>query len=71
MSSKENNTLKSAVDAAVTAGSVKQFLLYSVFGAEYESILFGKQFRAGEKYLAPSLKRLIKAILLLRQRNRE
>jgi len=45
---------KNAVDAAVTAGSVKQFVFYSVFGAEYESILFGKQFRAGEKYLEQS-----------------
>jgi len=34
---------KNAVDAAViTAGTVKQFLFYPVFGAEYESILFGK-----------------------------
>ena len=45
---------KNAIDAAVKAGSVKQFLFYSVFGAEYESILFGKQFRAGEKYLEQS-----------------
>ncbi|HEY5715465.1 MAG TPA: SDR family oxidoreductase [Psychromonas sp.] len=45
---------KNAVDAAVQAGSVKQFLFYSVFGAEYEAILFGQQFRAGEKYLEQS-----------------
>jgi len=45
---------KNAVDAAVIAGSVKQFVFYSVFGAEYESILFGKQFRSGEKYLEQS-----------------
>jgi uncharacterized protein YbjT (DUF2867 family) len=45
---------KNAIDAAVTAGSVKQFVFYSVVGAEYEAILFAKQFRAGEKYLEKS-----------------
>jgi len=45
---------KNAIDAAVHAGSVEQFVFYSVFGAEYESILFGRQFRAGEKYLEQS-----------------
>jgi uncharacterized protein YbjT (DUF2867 family) len=45
---------KNAIDAAVKAGSVNQFLYYSVVGAEYEAILFGKQFRAGEKYLENS-----------------
>lgn len=45
---------KNAIDAAVAAGSVKHVLFYSVFGAEYESILFGRQFRAGEKYLETS-----------------
>ncbi|WNC73962.1 SDR family oxidoreductase [Thalassotalea psychrophila] len=45
---------KNAIDAAVQAGSVEQFVFYSVFGAEYESILFGRQFRAGEKYLEQS-----------------
>ncbi|MEH6453687.1 MAG: SDR family oxidoreductase [Psychromonas sp.] len=45
---------KNAVDAAVQGGSVKQFVFFSVVGAEYEAILFGKQFRAGEKYLEQS-----------------
>jgi NAD(P)H dehydrogenase (quinone) len=45
---------KNAIDAAVKAGTVKQFLFYSVVGAEYEAILFAKQFRAGEKYLEKS-----------------
>jgi len=45
---------KNAIDAAVQAGSVKQFLFYSVVGAEYEAILFARQFRAGEKYLEQS-----------------
>jgi NAD(P)H dehydrogenase (quinone) len=45
---------KNAIDAAVAAGSVKHVLFYSVFGAEYESILFGRQFRSGEKYLEAS-----------------
>lgn len=43
-----------AIDAAVAAGSVKHVLFYSVFGAECESILFGRQFRFGEKYLEAS-----------------
>lgn len=45
---------RNAIDAAVAAGSVEHVLFYSVFGAEYESILFGRQFRAGEKYLEVS-----------------
>jgi uncharacterized protein YbjT (DUF2867 family) len=45
---------KNAIFAAVQAGSVEHFLFYSVFGAEHESILFGRQFRAGEKYLEQS-----------------
>jgi NAD(P)H dehydrogenase (quinone) len=45
---------KNAIDAAVEAGTVKQFLFYSVVGAEYEAILFAQQFRAGEKYLEQS-----------------
>ncbi len=45
---------KNAIDAAVAAGSVQHVLFYSVFGAEYESILFGRQFRFGEKYLEES-----------------
>ncbi len=42
---------KAVIDAAVNSSSVKDFLFYSVFGAEYEAILFGRQFRYGEKYL--------------------
>jgi NAD(P)H dehydrogenase (quinone) len=45
---------KNAIDAAVTSGSVKHVLFYSVVGAEYEAILFAKQFRYGEKYLEAS-----------------
>lgn len=45
---------KNAIDAAVAAKGVKHVLFYSVFGAEYESILFGRQFRFGEKYLEAS-----------------
>ena len=45
---------KNAIDAAVQAGSVKQFVFYSVVGAEYEAILFAQQFRSGEKYLEQS-----------------
>ena len=45
---------KNAIDAAVAAGSVKHVVFYSVLGAEYESILFGRQFRFGEKYLEAS-----------------
>lgn len=45
---------RNAIDAAVAAGTIKHVLFYSVFGAEYESILFGRQFRAGEKYLEAS-----------------
>lgn len=45
---------KQAIDAAVASGSVKHVLFYSVFGAQYESILFGRQFRTGEKYLEAS-----------------
>ena len=42
---------KHAIDAAVASGTVKDVLFYSVVGAEYEAILFAKQFRYGEKYL--------------------
>jgi NAD(P)H dehydrogenase (quinone) len=45
---------KNAIDAAVASASVKQVLFYSVVGAEYEAILFARQFRAGEKYLEAS-----------------
>ena len=45
---------KNAIDAAVKVGTVEQFLFYSVVGAEYEAILFARQFRAGEKYLEQS-----------------
>lgn len=45
---------KNAVDAAVASGTVEQVLFYSVVGAEYEAILFAKQFRYGEKYLEAS-----------------
>lgn len=45
---------KNAIDAAVASGSVKHVLFYSVVGAEYEAILFARQFRAGEKYLEAS-----------------
>ncbi len=42
---------KLVIDAAVASGTVRDFVFYSVFGAEYEAILFGRQFRYGEKYL--------------------
>lgn len=45
---------KLVIDAAVASGTVKDFVFYSVFGAEYEAILFGRQFRYGEKYLEDS-----------------
>ncbi|MCF6439490.1 SDR family oxidoreductase [Pseudoalteromonas luteoviolacea] len=45
---------KLVIDAAVASQSVKDFVFYSVFGAEYEAILFGRQFRFGEKYLERS-----------------
>lgn len=45
---------KNAIDAAVAAGSVQHVLFYSVVGAEYEAILFARQFRFGEKYLEAS-----------------
>lgn len=51
---KREQHAKNAIDAAVPAGTVKQFLFYSVVGAEYESILFAQQFRSGEKYLEQS-----------------
>ncbi len=44
---------KHAIDAAVDAG-VKQVVLLSVVGAEYEAVLFAKQFREAEKYLEAS-----------------
>jgi NAD(P)H dehydrogenase (quinone) len=50
---REEQTI-AAVDAAKRAGSVKNFLFFSVFGAEYKSILFGRQFRAGEEYIEAS-----------------
>lgn len=45
---------KNAIDAAKAAGSVKQVVLYSVVGAEWEAILFARQFREAEKYLEAS-----------------
>lgn len=45
---------KVAIDAAVAAGTVEQVVLYSVVGAEWEAILFAKQFREAEKYLEAS-----------------
>lgn len=45
---------RNAIDAAVAAGSVRHVLFFSVVGAEYEAILFARQFRAGEKYLEAS-----------------
>lgn len=45
---------KVTVDAAKASGSVKHVVFYSVVGAEYEAILFARQFRAGEKYLEAS-----------------
>jgi NAD(P)H dehydrogenase (quinone) len=45
---------KNAIDAAVVAGSVKHVVLYSVVGAEWEAILFARQFREAEKYLEAS-----------------
>jgi len=45
---------KNTVDAAVAAGSVNQIVLLSVVGAEWEAILFAKQFRQAEKYLEAS-----------------
>lgn len=45
---------KSAIDAAVAAGTVKHVVLLSVVGAEWEAILFAKQFREAEKYLEAS-----------------
>jgi NAD(P)H dehydrogenase (quinone) len=45
---------KNAIDAAVESGSVEHVVFYSVVGAEYEAILFARQFRYGEKYLEAS-----------------
>lgn len=45
---------KNAIDAAVASGTVKQVVLYSVVGAEWEAILFARQFREAEKYLEAS-----------------
>ncbi len=45
---------KAAIDAAKASSSVKHVVFYSVVGAEYEAILFARQFRAGEKYLEAS-----------------
>lgn len=45
---------KNAIDAAVASGTVKHVVLYSVVGAEWEAILFARQFREAEKYLEAS-----------------
>jgi uncharacterized protein YbjT (DUF2867 family) len=45
---------KSVIDAAVTSDSVEKVVLYSVVGAEWEAILFARQFREAEKYLEAS-----------------
>lgn len=45
---------KNAIDAAIAAGTVKQVVLLSVVGAEWEAILFARQFREAEKYLESS-----------------
>lgn len=45
---------KNVIDAAKASGTVKQVLLYSVVGAEWEAILFARQFREAEKYLEAS-----------------
>lgn len=45
---------KNAIDAAVACGSVNHVVLYSVVGAEWEAILFARQFREAEKYLEAS-----------------
>lgn len=45
---------KSVIDAAKAACSVQHVVLYSVVGAEWEAILFAKQFREAEKYLEES-----------------
>lgn len=45
---------KTVIDAAVKSGSVEHITLFSVVGAEYEAILFAKQFREAEKYLEAS-----------------
>lgn len=45
---------KSVIDAAKNSGSVEHVVLYSVVGAEWEAILFAKQFREAEKYLEAS-----------------
>lgn len=42
------------IDAAVASGSVEKVVLYSVVGAEWEAILFARQFREAEKYLEAS-----------------
>ncbi|WDD98818.1 SDR family oxidoreductase [Thalassomonas actiniarum] len=45
---------KAVIDTALAHESVKDFVFYSVFGAEYEGVLFARQFRYGEKYLEDS-----------------
>lgn len=45
---------KSVIDAAKASGSVQHVVLYSVVGAEWEAILFAKQFRQAEKHLEAS-----------------
>lgn len=45
---------KTVIDAAKASDIVKQIILYSVVGAEWEAILFAKQFREAEKHLESS-----------------
>lgn len=45
---------KNVIDAAVASGSVEKVVLYSVVGAEWEAILFARQFREAEKHLEAS-----------------
>jgi uncharacterized protein YbjT (DUF2867 family) len=45
---------KSVINAAKAAATVKHVVLYSVVGAEWEAILFAKQFREAEKHLEAS-----------------
>lgn len=45
---------RNAIDAAVASNTVKHVVLLSVVGAEWEAILFAKQFREAEKHLEAS-----------------
>ncbi len=45
---------KYVIDAAKASKNVQHIVLYSVVGAEWEAILFAKQFREAEKYLEAS-----------------